>query len=135
MWAAWEGFLGLTPHADTLEVNPVLPTAWDWTALANIPYRGTSLTLLALRKEKTLYTTARVKTKWKQVIVSAALQEQYRLESEAPVFWLVSGREVLAASDTATKAKLISRATGKIVATLTISAGKLVRQKLSRAAR
>ncbi len=135
MWAAWEGFLGLTPHADTLEVNPVLPTAWDWTALANIPYRGTSLTLLALRREKTLYTTARVKTKWKQVVVPAALQEQYRVESDVPVFWLVTAREVLAASDTAAKARLISRATGKIVATLAIPAGQLVRQKLKARAR
>lgn len=132
MWAAYEGFLGLTPHADTLEVSPQLPPGWDWTALSNIPYRGAPLTLLASRRDKTLYTTARVKTKWKQVLVPAALQETYRLESDAPVFWLVTAKkELLAASDTAATAKLIARATGKIVATLTIPAGQLLRQKLT----
>ncbi|MBS0631954.1 MAG: hypothetical protein JSS11_08580 [Verrucomicrobia bacterium] len=131
LWAAWEGFLGLTPRADVLEVNPVLPAGWDWTALSNIPYRGGPLTLLAERRTKTLYTTARVKTKWKQVVVPAALQDDYRLESETPVFWLVTPREVLAASDAAASAKLVSRATGKVVAQLTIPAGKLVRKKLS----
>ncbi len=116
LWAAWEGLLGLTPHASGLEVNPVLPAGWDWAALSQLPFRGAPLTLLAVPKSRTLYTTARVKTKWKQVVVSAAVQEKFRLESDAPVFWLVAGKEVLAASDTAATARLIERSTGRVVA-------------------
>jgi len=129
LWAAWEGFLGLTPRASGLEVNPVLPANWEWAALSQLPFRGAPLTLLAVSKTRTLYTTARVKTKWKQVVVSAALQERYRLESDAPVFWLVTGKEVLAASDAAATARLIERRSGRVIASLTIPAGKLVRVK------
>lgn len=135
LWTAYEGFLGLTPHAEALEVNPQLPAEWDWAALSNVPYRGVPLTLLAVNKTKTLYTTARVKTKWRQVLVSAAAQEAYTLESDQPVFWLVAGKELLAASDTAATVKLTERATGKPVAAFTLPAGKLVRQKLKRPAR
>jgi glycogen debranching enzyme len=135
LWAAWEGLLGLTPHADMLEVNPVLPTSWDWAAISQLPFRGAPLTLLALPKARTLYTTARVKTKWKQIVLSAAQQEKFRLESDAPVFWLVAGKEVLAATDTAATARLIERSTGRVAATLTIPAGKLVRKKFPASAK
>ena len=129
LWTAYEGLLGLTPHAEGLEVNPTLPTGWGWAAISRLPYRGAPLSLLAVRAGKTLYTTTRVTTKWKQVVVSAERQEAYRLESDAPVFWLVAGREVLAAADTAGKARLIERASGQVVAEFSIPAGELVRTK------
>ena len=72
LWAGWEGFLGMRPHADHLEVNPVLPDDWGWVAMSRLPYRGQSLSLLAVKDKQTLYTTVRVKTAWKQVLVSAA---------------------------------------------------------------
>ena len=135
LWAAWEGLMGLTPHAGGLEINPVLPKNWDWAALSHLPYRGNPLTVLASPKEKTLYVTTRVKSRWKQVVVSAALQEKFRLESDVPVFWLVTAKEVLAASDADASARLIERNTGRVVATLTVPAGKLVRKKISASAR
>jgi hypothetical protein len=61
----------MTPHADRLEVNPVLPEDWGWVAMSRMPYRGLSLSLVAVKKGKTIYTTVRVKTKWKQVLVPA----------------------------------------------------------------
>jgi len=73
LWAAWEGFLGMTPQADGLEVNPVLPADWGWVAATGMPYRGETLSLLAVRKTRTIYTTVRVKTKWKQVVVAAEI--------------------------------------------------------------
>ncbi|MDB6093082.1 MAG: hypothetical protein JWM32_644 [Verrucomicrobia bacterium] len=130
MWAAWEGLMGLTPRASGLEVNPVLPTGWKWTALSRISYRGAPLTLLAVAKGRTLYTTARVRTKWKQVAVSAERQDEFRLESDAPVFWLVVGRDVLVASDVNAEVKLIERASGKVAALATVAAGEIVRAKL-----
>ena len=129
LWTAWEGLLGLTPHADGLEVNPALPTGWGWAAISRLPYRGAPLSLLAVRAGKTLYTTTRVKTKWKQVVVSAGHQDAFRLESDVPVFWLVVGREVLAVADVPAQARLIDRGTGRVVAELTIPAGRLVRKK------
>ena len=70
LWAGWEGFLGMTPHAEYLEVNPVIPEDWGWVAISRMPYRGLSLSLLAVKKTKTIYTTVKVKTTWKQVVVS-----------------------------------------------------------------
>ncbi|MDB6167302.1 MAG: hypothetical protein JWM88_166 [Verrucomicrobia bacterium] len=135
LWAAWEGLLGLTPHARGLEVNPVLPPGWGWVALSRMPYRGAPLTLLAVGAGRTLYSTVRVKTKWKQVIVSAARQEEFRLESDAPVFWLVAGNEAIVAADAPARVRLLERATGIVAAELDISAGSVVRKKMSRKAR
>jgi hypothetical protein len=130
MWAAWEGLLGLTPRAKGLEVNPQLPSGWGWVALSRMPYRGSPLTLLAVKAGRTLYTTMRVKTKWRQVMVSAERQDDFRIESDAPVFWLVIGREVVMAADSPATVRLIERATGRIAIALTLSTGALVKEKL-----
>lgn len=134
LWTAWEGLLGLNPQVTGLEVNPQLPAGWGWVALSRLSYRGAPLTLLAVRTGRTLYTTARVKTKWRQVVVSAERQDEFRLESDVPVFWLVVKNEVLAASDAPAAAKLVERTSGRIVAEFTLAAGELKRVPLARAA-
>ena len=41
------GLIGLRPRADpTLEVNPLVPAAWDFFCLDRIPYHGRNLTIL-----------------------------------------------------------------------------------------
>ena len=41
------GLVGLRPRADnTVEVNPLVPLAWDYFCLDQIPYHGLSLTIL-----------------------------------------------------------------------------------------
>ena len=41
------GLVGLRPRADnTIEVNPLVPDAWDWFCLEDIPYHGHSVTIL-----------------------------------------------------------------------------------------
>ena len=70
LWAAWEGLLGMSPHANGLEVNPVLPKEWGWVAMEAMPYRGGRLSLLAVKASRTIYTTIRIKTKWRQVVVA-----------------------------------------------------------------
>ena len=57
-------------HANGLEVNPVLPKEWGWVAMEAMPYRGGRLSLLAVKASRTIYTTIRIKTKWRQVVVA-----------------------------------------------------------------
>ena len=41
------GLIGLRPRADrTIEVNPLVPAAWDYFCLDRIPYHGRNLTIL-----------------------------------------------------------------------------------------
>jgi hypothetical protein len=133
IWSSLESFLGITPHADRLEVNPTLPSGWDWAAVSDLPYRGRPVTIIASRSDGAIYTTAPVETKWKQVPVPAALQEKFALEPRGQAFWLVipapSGYEVLAGSAEAASAKLIEKRTGRALAELSIPAGSLVRKK------
>jgi hypothetical protein len=69
LWASLESFMGLEPHAAGITVNPELPSSWGWVAITHMPYRGGSLSLLAVRATHTLYSTAPVNTTWKSVIV------------------------------------------------------------------
>ncbi|OLE83179.1 MAG: hypothetical protein AUG07_08680 [Acidobacteria bacterium 13_1_20CM_2_60_10] len=134
IWASLEGFLGLTPQAASLRVEPALPEGWNWVAVSKMPYRGYPLTMLAVRKDRTLYTTVRVESRWKQVVVPEALQEKFSWISDRPVFWLVvpydDGHEVLAAAAEAASGKLIDLETGDVVTELTIPAKSLVRKTL-----
>jgi hypothetical protein len=70
-WAALEGIMGLRPRATALECNPHLPPDWKWAAVQNLPYRGFPLSIFADAEPRTLYTTAAVKSDWKQVVASA----------------------------------------------------------------
>jgi glycogen debranching enzyme len=134
IWSSIESFLGISPHAAGLEVNPSFPEKWKWVAVTNMPYRGYPLSMLAVRDERTLYTTVEVACSWKQVIVPGALQDKFTFQSNPRAFWLVipsrAGREVVAASAAATTGKLIDRETGRTLITLTIPPGELVRKQL-----
>ncbi len=134
VWSALEGLLGVTPHASGLKVNPVLPGGWDWVAASRLPYRGQSISILAVRDDHTLYTTAPVETDWKSVVAPEALQQRYRFHPHGKAFWLVvPGREglvVIAASSIETSGKLVDRGTGEALLELSIPAGKLVCKKL-----
>jgi glycogen debranching enzyme len=134
VWAAVESFLGIIPHADRLEVNPVLPSGWSWAALSHIPYRNFPLTILADAETKTLYTTARVDTRWRQIVTSPGLQDRFSLESDKEPFWLVvpqgSNYQVLVASPEETKGALLDRHTGRMLLELSMPAGKLTRCQL-----
>ena len=117
IWSSLESFLGMSAKPDSLEVNPVLPEEWKWAGAARIAYRGTPLSLLAVRDGQTLYSTAPVTTKWKTVQVPAELQDRYRFEPEDETLGLVlsaSGNslEVIAASSTATEVTVVERRTG-----------------------
>jgi hypothetical protein len=134
IWSALESFLGLTPHPDRLEVNPVLPSGWDWVAIANMPYRGYPLSILADARTQTLYTTAAVESSWRQVVASATLQSEYTFRSDNEPFWLVVpdglGLLLLAASSEATQGQLVERKTGRVLAEVSIPPGGVVRVKV-----
>ena len=133
--ASMESFMGITPHATGISVNPTFPKGWKWAAISKMPYRGHSLSMLGVWQERTPYTTVPVESTWKQVHVSAALQARFAFHSAPPAFWMVvpsgAGNEIIAASAVATTAKLIERETGRTLVTLTIAAGELVRKQLS----
>ena len=40
-WASMESFMGITPHATGISVNPTFPKRWKWAAISAMPYRGT----------------------------------------------------------------------------------------------
>ncbi len=134
IWAALEGLLGLSPRPNVLQVNPSLPTGWNWIAVSQLPYRGFPLSLFADRQTKTLFTTVRVETSWNQVEVQYGLQQQYSFQPEQTAFWMVvpsqNGNEVIAASDQSVQGKLVERKTGRVVAVLSLPAGGMVRKKL-----
>lgn len=49
------GLIGLVPRADdTLQINPLIPVAWDYLALEDVPYRGHRLSI-AWDKQGTRY--------------------------------------------------------------------------------
>lgn len=133
IWSSLGSFLGLSPHPGRLEVNPALPQGWNWAAVSNMPYRGQPISILASREEHTLYTTAPVKTEWRQVLVPHSLQERFSFQPQGQAFWLVipsgKGHEVLAASAGATSAKLIERGSGRVLLELSIPAGGILRKK------
>lgn len=132
--AAIECFLGISPHPDSLRVNPVLPESWNWTAISNLPYRGFPLSMIAVADEKILYTTARVESTWKQVVVPAVLQNRFDFKAQGDVFWMVipdeSGYQLIAAAATATEGKLIDKHTNRTIAVVNISEKGLARQKI-----
>ena len=134
IWSALEGFLGLSLHPAGLHVNPILPREWKWVAVSNMPYRGRPFTMLAVPAEHKLYSTARVKSDWDQVVLPEALQEKFSFASDQPAFWLVvpqgKGYALLAASDVATTGKLIERRTQRVLLELPIPRGGLVRRQL-----
>jgi glycogen debranching enzyme len=135
IWSSTESFLGLTAHPAGLDVNPVLPDAWGWAAASRIPYHGSSLTLLAVREGKTLYTTAPVNTSWNMVMAPAELQDRYRFEpaDEAAGFVLPKaggGLEAIAVSSAATDVRVIDRLTNREVAHFPLTAGEMMRKAL-----
>ncbi|HXW13146.1 MAG TPA: hypothetical protein VEN79_01450, partial [Terriglobia bacterium] len=135
LWCGWEGLAGLEPHPSGLRVEPSIPRDWDWVAVSNLPFRGYPLTLLAAAKEHTIYTTVKVETDWKQIVVSEDLQEKYSFVSDQPAFWIVvpngNGTEVLAASAHATTGTLVDLATGRAIVKVSIPAGALVRHEMN----
>ena len=134
IWAALESFLGLKPSPTSLEVEPQLPEGWEWAAVSHLPYRGYPLSMIAVRNEKTIYSTRRIQTGWRQVTVPLALQEKYALHSAGQPFWMVVPRgednELLAASPEATTAQLIELGSDRVVAELAIPENRLVRKML-----
>jgi hypothetical protein len=137
VWSGLESFLGLRPRPQGLGVFPEFPENWNWVAASNIPYRGVPLTLLAARAEKTLYTTARVKTSWRTVIAPAELQSQFRYEPEDDALAFVlpdgsRGLRIVAASAVYTEMRVIERRSGEIVAHFRVSPSKLVHVSIPR---
>ncbi|MGI8913907.1 MAG: MGH1-like glycoside hydrolase domain-containing protein [Chloroflexota bacterium] len=51
MWAAVEGVCGLMLTPDQPRVSPLVPSAWNWVALRQLPYHGMLLTYFAARQE------------------------------------------------------------------------------------
>src|SRR5437762_10034083 len=89
IWSALEGFAGVEPHPNKLVVNPQLPAEWEWVAVSNLPYRGNPVTILADRKERTLYSTAPVETGWHQVVAPALSEQRFSGVSHKPACWPV----------------------------------------------
>jgi hypothetical protein len=134
IWSSLESFLGMTPHAGGLELNPALPSGWDWVAVSNLPFRGLPITLLASRKDRKIYTTVPVNSKWEQVLVPASLQQEFAFVSGQEAFWLViparQGFEVIAASAESTEGKLIEKRSGRVLTEISLPAGSMVRKRL-----
>lgn len=135
IWSSLESFLGLTPRPGGLEVNPVLPEEWDWAAASQIPYRGASLSLLAVRRQKTLYTTAPIHTHWKTVIVPVELQNRFRFEPAGEAFGMVlpqagGGLQVIAVSPATTEVRVVERLTNREVLHFPLIAGGMMQKTL-----
>lgn len=134
IWSALEGLAGIAPHPTGLQVNPALPSGWNWLAVSRLAYRGNPVTLLADAKTHTLYTTAPLHSEWQQVPVPESLQTKFSFVSAKPAFWMVvpgkKGYDVLAASPAPTEGKLIERDTGRVLLTLSVPEGEVVKAHL-----
>jgi hypothetical protein len=136
IWSSLESFLGLTPTAGGIVVNPELPGNWHWVAASRIPYRGTALSLLAVADGRRLYSTAPVQTSWHNIVVPGELQDRFRIEPAAEVFGLVlpndSGRmDVLVASSTDAEVRITDVRTRRELARFHAGSGSVVRKPLS----
>ncbi|MEW5976488.1 MAG: hypothetical protein AB1898_11865 [Acidobacteriota bacterium] len=135
IWSSLESFLGMTPRASGLVLNPELPTNWGWVGVSNLPYRGHRITLLADRQNRRIYSTMLLKSGWEVVTVPVSLQERFRFEAEGEAFWLVipaaKGLDVVVASTETTQGKLIEKVSGRVLGNISIPAGSLVRKELN----
>ncbi len=134
IWAALESFLGLKPSPAGLEVAPQFPEGWEWIAVSNLPHNGYPASMIAVRNEKTIYSTMKIRSGWKQVTAPQMLQEKYALRSEGQPFWMVvpngDAYEVLAVSSEKTTSQLIEVRSGRVVTELAIPENRLVRKML-----
>ncbi len=135
VWSSLESFLGITPHPRSLSVNPELPREWGWTAASHIPYKGTSLTLLAIKSERTLYTTTPVVTGWNTVLAKPELQDHFRFEPRDETFGIVlpkgtDGLEIIAVSSVTTELTVVDTRTEIEVMRVKMAAGEIVRKRL-----
>lgn len=136
IWSSLESFLGLTPGPQGLTVEPELPKDWDWVGVSRIPYHGVPLTLLAVRKGMTLYSTAPVTTKWRTVIAPEELQERYQFEPKEDVVGLLlprkgGGMDVIVGSSAATQVRIVDRVTKHEAGRFPIAAGGITRRELN----
>ena len=134
IWSATESFLGLVPHAAGLLVEPQLPESWGWAAVSRLSYRGAPVSILALRDDRTVYTTVPVKTSWKQAQLTPELQDKYQFEPSSQIFGVVvpkeDGKEFIVVSDHPQKVTVRERGSGRQIATLSVPANGLARQTI-----
>jgi hypothetical protein len=60
LWLAVEGLLGIEPGMKGLKVEPSLPEEWRWAAVRDLPYRGSSVSVVYC--DGTIYATTRVES-------------------------------------------------------------------------
>lgn len=130
-----ESFLGLTPRPLGLTVSPRLPTRWDWVAASDIPYGAAPLSILALRRNRTVYATAPVSTDWNLITVPAALQERFDVEPRGQAFGVFvpeegGGLQVIVVSASQTDVRVIDRLTKQEVLRLRVPTGGVAMRKL-----
>jgi hypothetical protein len=134
VWSATESFLGLVPHAEGLTVEPQLPESWRWVAVSRLPYRGASVSMLALRDPRTVYTTVPLQTSWRQVQLTPELQNKYRFEPAEDAFGVVvpkqGGNEFIAVSDHPQNVTVLERGSGRHIATLHVPSSGLARETI-----
>ena len=134
IWSATESFLGMSPHAKGLKVDPQLPDGWAWAGIQHMSYRGSAISIMAVREGRTVYTTVPLETNWRQVQLSPELQERYAFEPGDQTFGAVlsgaTDSEIIVASDRAQDVVVTERKTGTQVARLKVTAGGLVRQTI-----
>jgi hypothetical protein len=132
IWSATESFLGMTPHAAKLRVDPQLPESWAWVGVSRLPYRGTPISIMAVREDRTVYTTVPLETSWRQVPLPADLQEAYAFEPSDQVFGIAvhgqNGNDIIVASESAQDVVVTDRKIRAQVAHLKVPAGGIVRQ-------
>jgi glycogen debranching enzyme len=134
IWSATESFLGLAPHAAGLTVEPQLPEGWRWVAVSRLPYRGAPVSILALRDNRTVYTTVPLQTSWKQIQLTPELQDKYTFEPSDETFGLVipekDGNEFIAVSNHPQDVTVLERGSGRQIATLSVPDSGLARETI-----
>lgn len=54
VWATIEGVCGVKATADGLEVNPLMPSDWGWTAMRALPIHGSTASIFITRQQGNL---------------------------------------------------------------------------------
>lgn len=78
LWAAVEGVCGLVLLPGAPQVNPLMPTDWNWVALRDVPYHGRPFSYFIVREADSdvrVYATSGIDCDWRTENYSADVSD------------------------------------------------------------
>jgi hypothetical protein len=108
LWAAVEGVCGLVLTPGLPKINPLMPVDWNWVALRNTPYQGSSFSYILAREGDggvAVYVTREIDCAWRSEVYERDVSDSVRVYSEsvAVVALWKKGKMVILVGNTASE--------------------------------